>query len=77
LPDDQLARSGHVLQDIPGVIVHGRLDLGALAGNPWVLHHAWQGSELVIVEHGTHAAGTAEAVMAATDRFAKGLEHSS
>jgi proline iminopeptidase len=71
LADDELARKGHVLKDIPGVIVHGQLDLGALAGNPWVLHNTWQGSELVIIEHGAHGTGTMEAVIAATDRFAK------
>jgi proline iminopeptidase len=77
LPDDQLVRQGHVLEDIPGVIVHGRLDLGALAGAPWVLHHAWPGSELVIVESGTHGTGNDEAVIAATDRFAKSFVPSS
>ncbi|MFB9909463.1 prolyl aminopeptidase [Allokutzneria oryzae] len=71
LDDDELERGKDVLKGVPGVIVHGRLDLSALAGNPWVLHSAWQGSELVIVEHGAHASGTAEAIVAATNRFAR------
>lgn len=59
------------MADAIGVAGHGQLDLAALAGAPWVLHNAWQGSELVIVEHGMHATGTTQELIAATDRFAK------
>ncbi|PAZ15412.1 prolyl aminopeptidase [Streptomyces sp. SA15] len=67
-------RDAHLLKDIPGTLVQGSLDLGNLLGTVWRLHHAWPGSELVIVDDVGHNAGApdmAEALVAATDTYAR------
>ncbi|MFJ4627782.1 prolyl aminopeptidase [Streptomyces sp. NPDC088847] len=67
-------RDAHRLKGIPGTLVQGSLDLGNLTGVVWRLHHAWPGSELVLVDeagHNASAPGVAEAVVAATDRYAR------
>lgn len=55
---------------------NGRFDLQAPLENAWLLHRAWPGSELVVVEDAGHAAGQPAltgAIVAATDRMA-GME---
>ncbi|MFJ5306062.1 prolyl aminopeptidase [Streptomyces sp. NPDC088350] len=67
-------RDAHLLKDIPGTLVQGSLDLGNLVGVVWRLHHAWPGSELVIVDEAGHNAsvpGVVEALVAATDKCAR------
>ncbi len=44
-PDGALLAGAGRLAGIPGVIVQGRLDLGNLAGTPWLLAHAWPDAE--------------------------------
>jgi pimeloyl-ACP methyl ester carboxylesterase len=56
----------------PGVLIHGRLDLGGPPITPWRLVQHWPGSELVIVGGAGHDArdpGMCEAVVAATNRL--------
>ncbi len=66
-------RDAHLLKGIPGTLVQGSLDLGNLLGVVWRLHHAWPGSELVIVDEGGHDTGATgdDALVAATDRYAR------
>ena len=67
-------RDAPLLKDIPGTLVQGSLDFGNLLGIVWRLHHAWPGSELTVVDevgHNTGAPGVAEALVAATDRYAR------
>jgi proline iminopeptidase len=45
LEDGQLLRDARRLSGIPGVLIHGRFDLGGPPDVPW-LHRAWPGSEL-------------------------------
>jgi proline iminopeptidase len=66
-------RDAALLKDIPGTLVQGSLDFGNLLGIVWRLHHAWPGSELVIVSevgHNAGAPGVAQALVAATDKYA-------
>jgi proline iminopeptidase len=72
LEDGALVRDAGRLAGIPGVLVHGRLDLGAPLDGPWQLAQAWEGSELIVIEDGGHTGSAAmtAAVVAATDRFA-------
>ncbi|TXS45395.1 prolyl aminopeptidase [Streptomyces sp. uw30] len=66
-------RDAHLLKGIPGTLVQGSLDLGNLLGIVWRLHHAWPGSELVMIDEVGHDAGAprvAEALVAATDKYA-------
>jgi proline iminopeptidase len=46
LEDDQLLRDAGRLVGIPGVLVHGRLDLGGPAVVAWKLARAWPDAEL-------------------------------
>ncbi|MGW0760071.1 prolyl aminopeptidase [Streptomyces sp. NPDC002814] len=65
-------RDAHLLKGIPGTLVQGSLDFGNLLGIVWRLHHAWQGSELVMIDevgHDAGAPGVAEALVAATDKY--------
>lgn len=66
-------RDAHLLKGVPGTLVQGSLDFGNLLGTVWRLHHAWPGSELVIVDEAGHDAGAAgdDALVAATDRYAR------
>ncbi|MGQ4434344.1 MULTISPECIES: prolyl aminopeptidase [unclassified Streptomyces] len=67
-------RDAHLLKGVLGTLVQGGLDLGNLTGVVWRLHHAWSGSELVLVDeagHNASAPGVADAVVAATDRYAR------
>jgi proline iminopeptidase len=73
LDDGALLRDAGRLAGIPGVLIHGRLDIGAPLDIPWQVSRAWPGSELVVVEdagHGAGEQGIREAVLAALDRFA-------
>jgi proline iminopeptidase len=72
LGDGVLLEGARGLGGIPGVMVHGRLDVSSPLDVPWLLARAWAGSELVVVEGEGHrgGSGSIEAVVAATDRFA-------
>ena len=48
-----LAHAGR-LAGIPGVLLHGRLDLGSPLDTAWELAQAWPGSELVVVDDSGH-----------------------
>ncbi|ESQ16307.1 MAG: prolyl aminopeptidase [Thiohalocapsa sp. PB-PSB1] len=76
LEPDQLLRDAARLQDIPGVIVHGRYDLICPLQSAWELHQAWPQADFQIIPDAGHAAfepGIAKALVAATDRFADAL----
>lgn len=49
--DDLLDRMT-VLHGIPGILIHGRLDISSPLDTAWRIHRAWPGSELVIVDEG-------------------------
>ena len=71
-PDTQLIDNAHRLSAIPGQIIHGRYDVCTPLANAWVLHRAWPGSQLEIVEGAGHTMtepGIADAMIRATDRF--------
>ncbi|MGW3951768.1 prolyl aminopeptidase [Streptomyces sp. NPDC004752] len=66
-------RDARLLEGIPGTLVQGSLDLANLVGMVWRLHHAWPGSELVVVDEAGHNAGApgiVDALVAATDNYA-------
>ncbi len=73
LEDGALLRDAGRLAGIPGILIHGRLDLGGPLVTPWRLANAWPGSELIVVGGAGHDArdpGMTESVVAATNRFA-------
>lgn len=72
-PDDAIV--GHLdrLAEVPGVLVHGRLDLAAPPDTAWHLASRWPRSRLVVVDGAGHAGAEAmnRVVVAATDSFAE------
>lgn len=72
LEEDELLRNAGRLSGIPGVLIHGRLDLGAPADVPWLLARTWPDAELHFVGTG-HSGGTemTECMMTALVRFAR------
>lgn len=61
------------LQDIPGVIVHGRYDVVTPLSTAWALKKAWPSADLHIIPDAGHSSmepGIVNQLIRATDRFA-------
>ncbi len=74
LDEGQLIAQAGKLAGIPGVIVQGRYDACTPATTAWDLHRAWPQARLEIVPDAGHSAsepGIVDALIRATDRFAK------
>lgn len=74
LEEGALIRDAHRLAGIPGVLIHGRLDMGGPLTTAWELARAWPDAELHVVGSAGHLGGeeTGDLILAALDRFAKG-----
>ncbi|MEV4483062.1 prolyl aminopeptidase [Micromonospora coxensis] len=74
LAEGELIRDAGRLAGIPGVLIHGRLDLGSPLVTAWELHRAWPGAQLQVVEEAGHMGNeeTRRHLLAAFDRFAAG-----
>jgi proline iminopeptidase len=71
LTEDQLIRNASVLDDIPGVLLHGRYDISSPLETAWQLHKAWRGSVLHIIDDASHGGGAMpESVAEAMNRIA-------
>jgi proline iminopeptidase len=57
------------LVDVPGVLLHGRLDVSSPLQTAYRLHRAWPGSELVVLPHEGH--GGPVMMAALTDAIAR------
>lgn len=73
LDEGQLLRDAGKLAGIPGVLVHGRHDLGGPVGTAWELAKSWPGTELHIIEDSGHTGSNAMrlATRTALDTFAR------
>ena len=58
LDDGVVLREAHRLAGIPGILVHGRADLGGPVIIAWELARAWPDAELVVVEGSGHTGST-------------------
>ncbi|MEU8250633.1 prolyl aminopeptidase [Nonomuraea sp. NPDC048916] len=73
LDEGVLLRDAHRLAGIPGVLIHGRFDLGSPLENAWQLSRAWPGARLVVVDDSGHTGSDTmrKEVLAALDGFAR------
>jgi proline iminopeptidase len=71
LEDGVLIREAGKLAGIPGVLIHGRNDIGGPAITAWELARAWPGAELIVIDDSGHTGSAAmqEALDAAGDRL--------
>ncbi len=72
LDEGVLLRNVDCLAGIPGVLIHGRLDMGSPLQTAWELARAWPDARLVVVEDSGHTGSDAmrRAVRDALERFA-------
>ena len=78
IEDDQIINNIDKIQDIPGIIVHGRYDMVCTLDNAYTLHNLWPRSELHIIRDAGHSAGEAgniDALVRATRTMANRLEN--
>lgn len=54
LDEGQLLRDASRLAGIPGVLIHGQLDLGSPLDVPWLLAEAWPDAELHVIAEAGH-----------------------
>jgi len=73
LAEGQILQNAHLLAGIPGVLIHGRLDLGSPLDVPWLLAQAWPDAELQVVTEAGHLGSeqTEQLLLAAAERFAE------
>jgi proline iminopeptidase len=72
LEEGVLLRDAGRLAGIPGVLIHGRLDMGGPLDTAWALARAWPDAELVVVSDSGHTGSDTmrDRIRAALDRFA-------
>ena len=72
LEEGVLLREAGRLHGIPGVLIHGRQDMGSPIGTAWELAQAWPDAQLVVVADSGHtgSATMRDEILAATERFA-------
>ncbi len=74
LSENQILENMHKIQDIPGVIVHGRYDMLCPLEQAYSLHQSWPASDLQIVRdagHSSNESGTVDALVRVMDDLAK------
>lgn len=73
LTEWQLLQEAGALAGIPGVLVHGRLDLGSPLTTAWELAKVWPEARLEIVDDAGHTGSAAmgQAIMRAIDAFGR------
>jgi proline iminopeptidase len=72
LEEGVLLREAGRLAGIPGVLIHGRLDLSGPLDTAWELAKAWPDAKLIAIHDSGHTGSSAmrDAWMAALNRFA-------
>ncbi|MFB7558194.1 prolyl aminopeptidase [Streptomyces brevispora] len=74
LEENAVIRDAGRLAGIPGVLIHGRLDLSCPVDTAWELANAWPGAELLIDDHSGHRGSDIKRawMLDSLDRFAGG-----
>jgi proline iminopeptidase len=72
LEEGALLRDANRLAGIPGVLIHGRLDMGSPLVTAWELARAWPDARLVVIDDSGHTGSETmnNEVLAAISRFA-------
>jgi proline iminopeptidase len=72
LDEDELLRNAAPLAGIPGVLIHGRLDMGSPLGTAWELAQVWPDARLVVVGDSGHTGSDTMRceILEAVDQFA-------
>jgi proline iminopeptidase len=71
IPGDGLLAGMERIAQIPGVLIHGRLDVSSPLATAWNLHKAWPRSELIVVGDEGHGGNAMiDALADAVARFA-------
>jgi proline iminopeptidase len=72
LEEGAILRDAGRLAGIPGILLHGRLDLGSPLATAWELAQAWPAAELVVVEDSGHTGSETyqDEILRTTDRLA-------
>lgn len=72
LNEDELLRRAGLLQGIPGVLMHGRLDMSSPLDTAWLLARSWPDAELIVFEDAGHKGNQAvnARIRQVLDRFA-------
>lgn len=72
LDDESILRRAHRLAGIPGVLIHGRLDLSSPLDTAWRLTRSWPEADLVVVDDAGHtgSATMRAEIRRAVERFA-------
>ena len=74
---NQIIDNMGVLENVPGIIVHGRYDMICPLDNAFALYNAWPVSELNVVRDAGHSAsdsGIIDGLVRATDKMVKDLK---
>jgi proline iminopeptidase len=72
LEEDELLRNAAPLAGIPGVLIHGRLDMGSPLRTAWELAQVWPDARLVVVGDSGHTGSDTMRyeILEAVDQFA-------
>ena len=71
LEEGALLRDANRLAGIPGVLIHGRLDMSSPLATAWELARHWPDAELIVIPDSGHTGSDAmkSEILAALDRF--------
>jgi proline iminopeptidase len=74
LEENAVIRDAPLLASIPGVLIHGRLDLSCPVDTAWELARAWPGAELLIDDRSGHRRSDTKRgwALSTLDEFARG-----
>ncbi len=78
LEPNQILRDADKINEIPGIIVHGRFDLLCPLDCSWLLQNAWPSAELHIIRDASHAnldPGITDALVRATKNMHQIVTH--